>query len=268
MIEGIKCCIKKDLKETVRTGKLILFFALALGIAIMILFFTLFFENIPDSLTTELPGFDIESLENMMTTLYPKMVRESLGVFSYYIGVFFSLIVIIVTHGILPKELSHGKWILPFQQGYTNKDFIISKCSVYGMTAGFAVFFSYIFYFILANSCMEKNMTIGNAIFLAFIHGLNIFFIISYTMLMSLYFKSPVVASISMIATVLFGPDILKYFTIGEYLPTYMLTFVYDSRNEYGKLIGPIVLNVFLVVILYFMTMIRLEKRYKSVASR
>ena len=96
MIEGIKCCIKKDLKETVRTGKLILFFALALGIAIMILFFTLFFENIPDSLTTELPGFDIESLENMMTTLYPKMVRESLGVFSYYIGVFFSLIVIIV----------------------------------------------------------------------------------------------------------------------------------------------------------------------------
>lgn len=111
-------------------------------------------------------------------------------------------------------------------------------------------------------------MTFGNAIFLAFIHGLNIFFIISYTMLMSLYFKSPVVASISMIATVLFGPDILKYFTIGEYLPTYMLTFVYDSRNEYGKIIGPIVLNVFLVVILYFMTMTRLEKRYKSVASR
>ena len=263
-MEGIKCCAIKDIKETLRTGKLVLFFALAFGIAVMIMFFSVFFENIPDSVTAELPGFDIESLEDLMSTLYPKMIKESLGVFSYYIGVFFSLIIIIITHSILPKENTDGKWILPIQQGYSIKDFIISKCAIYGTFAGFAVFCSYIFYYAAANTFMEHNLSFGNAFINALIHGLNIFFIICYTMLMSVLLPSPVLASISMIATVLFAPDLLKYFTIGEYMPTFMLSFVYDSRNDYGMLIGPLVLNIFLLAILYFATMVKIEKTQKT----
>ena len=254
MMEMIKCCVLKDIKETIRTGKLILFFLLSFGIALMILFFTVFFQNIPDSLTTELPGFDIQSLEDMMGTLYPKLVKESLGVFSYYIGVFFSLIVIIVTHSILPKESTDGKWIMPIQQGYSVRDFIVSKCAVYGTFAGFSVFCSYMFYYAIACTFMEHNMTFGNAFLLALIHGLNIFFIICYTMLLSVLFKNAVVVAISMIGTVLFAPDLLKYFTIGEYMPTFMLSFVYDSRNDYGTLLGPLVLNIFVIVFIYFLT--------------
>ena len=260
MSERIKCCMSKDIKETIRTGKLLLFFALSFGIALLIMFFTLFFGDIPDGLTTELPGFDIESLENMMTVLYPKLVKESSGVFAYYIGVFFSLVTIIVTHTILPKEITEGKWVLPMQQKYRSSDFIVSKCIVYGTSAGVSVFFSYMFYYILANSFMERNMTFGNAFICAFIHGLSIFFIISYTMLFSILFKAPVIAPISMIGTVLFAPDILKNFTIGEYLPTFMLTFVYDSRNDYSMLAGPIVLNVFILIFVYYMTIIKVTR--------
>ena len=43
-MEGIKCCAIKDIKETLRTGKLVLFFALAFGIAVMIMFFSVFFD--------------------------------------------------------------------------------------------------------------------------------------------------------------------------------------------------------------------------------
>ncbi|MBR6401918.1 MAG: hypothetical protein IKS48_00875 [Eubacterium sp.] len=260
MMERIKCCMSKDLKETIRTGKLMLFFLLSFGIAILILFFTLFFGNIPDGLTAELPGFDISSLEDMMTVLYPKLVKESCGVFAFYIGVFFSLITIIVTHGILPRESSEGRWVLPIQQKYQARDFIVSKCVVYGTTAGFSIFLSYMFYYMLANSFMEHNMTFGNAFVCAFIHGLSVFFIISYTMLLSVLFTTPIIASISMIGTVLFAPDILKHFSIGEYLPTFMLTFVYDSRNDYGMLVGPIVLNVFALAIVYYLTVIKVTK--------
>ena len=77
-----KCLIKKDILEVLRTGKLILLLALSFGIALMILGITVLFTDIPDELMVQLPGFDIESLEDMMKVIYPKMTRGSLGVFS------------------------------------------------------------------------------------------------------------------------------------------------------------------------------------------
>ena len=43
-----KCLIKKDIKEVLRTGKLILFLALSFGIAFMIMGITVLFTDIPD----------------------------------------------------------------------------------------------------------------------------------------------------------------------------------------------------------------------------
>ena len=78
-MNGMICCIKKDIKEVLRTGKVILFALLALGIGVMIMAFTVLFTDIPDFLAVELPGFNIEDLETMMSTLYPKMLRENRG---------------------------------------------------------------------------------------------------------------------------------------------------------------------------------------------
>ena len=122
-----RCIIKKDFRECLRTGKVILFMTLGIGIAVFILGVTAVFTDIPDFLEVELPGFDIESLEDMMKIIYPKMLKESLGVFSYYIGIFYSLIIILVTHGILPKERRKGKWILPVEQGYSAR--ALSLCN-------------------------------------------------------------------------------------------------------------------------------------------
>ena len=259
-MRNIKCCIQKDIKEVARTGKVILFFALSLGIALMIMAFTFIFTDIPDALTNELPGIDISSLEIMMGELYPRMVRESLGVYSYYIGVFYSLIVILVCNGILPHEKRDGKWILPREQGYKCRDIIVGKCLVYGCLSGISVFVGYIMYYILAGSFMERNMAFGNAMFCAMIQGLNMFFIIAYIFLFSAWFKSGVAAAISLIGTVLVAPDILRYFEFGKYLPTYMLTFVYDSSNEYGSVVAPLLINILFLVFTYVMATEKAEK--------
>ena len=99
----------------------------------------------------------IQSLEELMGTLYPKMVRENLGVFSYYIGFFYSLITILVCNNIIPRERKKGKWILPIEQGYNGRDFLIGKCVVYGCLAGISVFLSYMVYYFIANTFMELN---------------------------------------------------------------------------------------------------------------
>ena len=263
----LKCIIKKDVREILRTGKIILFLALAFGIGMMVMLFTLIFSNIPDSLTSELPGIDIQSLERMMGTLYPKELKMNLGVFSYYIGFFYSLVTIIVAHSVLPRELTEGKWIIPLEKGYRVQDIIISKCLTYGTFAGTSVFLSYLVYYGIANTFMLHDMTFGNAFMCALIHGLNIFFILVYTLQLSVYFKAPIISAISMIGTVVFVPDLLNYFSFAKYLPTYSLNFVYESRDDYINAFFPILFNIFLIVVTYFLTIMKVEKRISCSAS-
>ncbi len=259
-MERLMPCIRKDIKEVLRTGKIILFPAVVIGIGIMIMGFTVIFSDIPDELVSQLQGFDISSLEEMMGTLYPKVVSGSIGVYSYYIGVFFSLVAILVISGLLPKELRKGRWVLPIEQGYTRRDFVTAKCIVYGVFGALSVIIGYLLYFIVANSFMERNMSFGDAFLHALVHGLNLFFIIAFTLLLSVCFKSSLIGAISMIATVMVAPDIFGIFPFGRYLPTHMLTFVYDSRSDYGELIGPLLLNILSLAFTYVVAINRVEK--------
>lgn len=257
----VMCCLKKDIQEVLRTGKLVFFLVLALGIGVLIMGFTVIFSDIPDFLTSELSGFDIGSLEEMMSTLYPKRVRESLGVFSYYIGFFNSLITILVCNGILPRERQSGKWILPKEQGYKGSHFLAGKCIIYGGMAAVSVFISYMLYFFISNTFMEQNMTFGNAIFCGMLHGLNAMFILDYTFLFAVWFNSGVLAAISMIGTVLFIPDIMNYISFGKYLPTYLLSFVYDSSSDYGTVVLPLLVNIIFFAMLYVIAVSKLDDK-------
>ena len=253
MTRGLSSLIKKDIREVIRTGKVITFVLVAFGIALMILMFTFLFSDIPEVMWEQLSAFNISSLEEVMASMYPKSVRESTGIFAYYIGFFFSLVVILMTHNILPKERKQGKWIIPLQQGYEGFDIILAKCIVYGAMTGLVVFGSYMFYYILANVYMERNFPFGNAIVCGVVHGFNLCFIVIYTMIFSLIWKNPVIAAVSMLATVILVPDIAIYFAFGKFLPTYPLTFVYDSSSEYGNLVAPFIINLGIMVILYML---------------
>ncbi|MBO4337200.1 MAG: hypothetical protein J5842_03925 [Lachnospiraceae bacterium] len=263
MREELICCIKKDIKEVLRTGKLITMFALAFGIALMILGFTLFFSDIPEELWSQLTAFNIESLEDVIGSLYPRLARESTGIFAYYIGFFFSLVVVLMCFNILPKERDAGKWVIPLQQGYEKGDIIISKCLVYGLTGAVSVFTSYIFYYIMANIFMERNFPLGNALVCAVVHSLNLCLIIVYTMVFSMVYKNPVISALSMLATVILVPDFARYFSFGKLLPTHLLSFAYDSSNSYQELAAPIIVNICIFILIYLCKDILFKDREK-----
>ncbi len=260
MSEGLICCMKKDIRECVRSGKVILFAAMVAGIGLMIMAFTFIFSDIPEALWSQLPGFDIDSLEELISTMYPKMVRENIGVFSYYIGFFFSLVVVLVIHGILTRERDNGKWILPVEQGYNRMDFLGSKILVYGTLSGGCVLAGYLLYFVFACSFMERNMSFGHALFCGVIHALNLFFIVAYTLLLSLLYPTPVLSAVSVIATVILVPDVAGYFAAGKYLPTYLLSFVYDSSDRYGDVAVPLMFNITILAILWVVVSNREDK--------
>ena len=132
-------------------------------------------------------------------------------------------------------------------------ELILSKCLVYGAVAGASVFAGYLFYFMVANTCMDRNMSLGNALICGLVHSLNLFFIVAYTELFSVLYKSPVFAAVSMIATILLVPDLAVYFPFGKLLPTYLLTFVYDSSSEYSLILPPLICNVALLLILWLL---------------
>ncbi len=81
----------------------------------------------------------------------------------------------------------------------------------------------------------------------------NLFFIVSYTFIFSLMFRSVALSSGGMIATIMFMPDIVRYFGFGKYLPFYLLTFVYDSSSTYSDIPVPFVLNIFILTVLFIM---------------
>ncbi|MCR4690490.1 MAG: hypothetical protein K5739_04010 [Lachnospiraceae bacterium] len=260
MTKGFLCCLRKDVKEVLRGGKLIVFGILIAAIAILILCSTLVFSDMPEALWQQLPGFDIDALEGVISSLYPRNVRENVGIFAYYIGLFYSIGAILVTFNILPKEREQGKWILPRQQGYSGSEFVFSKCLVYGLFAGGCVFAGYLLYYLAANLCMERNMPLGNAIALALIHCINLCIIICYTQLFSVLWKNPVIAAVSMISTIIFVPDIAGYLSFGKMLPTYLLTFVYDSCSSYGDVIVPLTENLAILVLLGILTDMKMCK--------
>ena len=253
MSGGLVVCIKKDIKEVLRTGKLILIAGLLFGIGFMVLVFTVIFSNIPKELWSLLEGFDIEALEKMMEQFYPKIVSESLELFSYNVGAFFTLILVIMMQGQLPGERDAGTWILPRQHGITPMDLIESKCIVYGGISGVSVTMGYLVYYLLAMTFMERNMTFVNALVCALVHGFNILFIVTYMLFLSMLLKKPIAGAISVVAVVLLMPDIGRFFPFGIYFPTNLLTFVYDSSSNYRELPVPFVLNVFILLVMWIM---------------
>lgn len=253
MSRGLSVCIKKDIKEVFRMGKIYLYIGLLVGIASMVLVFTVIFSNIPEEMWQLLEGFDIEAIEKMMQQFYPKIVSESLELFSYNVGFFFTFVIVITMHGQLPRERDEGTWLLPRQHGISVMDIIESKCIVYGGTCGISVTVGYLVYYLLAMTFMERNMSFLNALVCAIVHGFNMLFIVTYTLFFSVLLKKPIVGAISVMATVLLMPDIGSFFPFGIYFPTNLLTFVYDSSYNYKELPVPFVLNVFILLVMWIL---------------
>lgn len=247
------CAIKKDIKEFIRGKKNILCLIVLFMIGFMVLGATLIFPDLIEELTIKAPDIisDTQSIEGLMSKLFPSDVAGSIGVFSSDIGVFYTMLISFMCFNMIPSEIKTGKWIIPLNMGYKSYHLLLSKCLVYGCGTTLPVFASYNLYYCIASMKLEVNFELKNAIINSVILSVAMFMIVVSTIMLSVLYKHSIFAALSILIVVMSVPDILTFFSFGRFFPTYILTFVYSSKSTYEEVLIPVIILILCIVVLY-----------------
>jgi len=84
--------------------------------------------------------------------------------------------------------------------------------------------------------------------------------IVVIIILSSILYRNSITAAVSMILIVMVAPDVLTYFTFGKFMPTYILTFVYQMSDVYIDLVIPIVEITVICALLMLSAMNKLRR--------
>lgn len=237
----IICCIRKDLVEIIRNKRTLLFNSLLIAITIMVLGTTLAFPSLIDFLVEEKPDMvaDGSQIEQIMAKLFPQATKENMGIWASDVVIFFTIAISLVCCNLLPHEIRSGKWIIVMEAGYSHWQMLISKMLVYGGCTAFPVFIGYNVYYALSSIFLINNyspvIVFANSVVIA----VAVFFITTLSITLSVIYKNHIMVVITMVITVLAAPDILTMFSFGKLFPTHLLTFVYNSSDNFVELIVP-----------------------------
>ena len=246
---------RKDLIEILRGKRNMIWSLTLLAIGGMILLTTLFFPELTGTLGEKAPGMisDSEALDEMMRNLFPNDVKGSLGIWASDVGVFYTVVTVLMTHRLVPDEIRKGKWIMPVALGYSRKVLLLSKCLVYAVCAALPVFVLTNVYYMAASALLSGDGFIGLPIIQSLSLSIGSSGIVIITILLSILYRHSITAAATMIAAVLAAPDVLSFFQFGKYLPTYLLTFAYTMSDSAADLIIPIIgLTALCVVLFHF----------------
>ena len=130
---------RKDFREIMRGKKNIVFSITLLIIGVMVLSTTLFFPSLISALSEKAPDMisDSTSLNEMMRNLFPNDVKGSMGIWASDVGVFYTIVITLMTHNLISDEIKKGIWIMPTAVGYEKKKLLLSKCIIYAVNAAF-----------------------------------------------------------------------------------------------------------------------------------
>lgn len=256
------CCIKKDLLEFIRTKRTLLFNGLLIATTAMVFGATLCFPSLIDLLVEKAPDMvaDGSQLQQVMLRLFPQTTKENMGIWASDIIIFFTVAISLVCCNLLPNEIRSGKWIIAMEAGYTPYQMLFSKMLVYGGCSAFPAFIGYNLYYMLSGIFISNNYAPITSFCNSIMIAIAIFFITTLSITLSMIYKNHIMAVITIMVTVLAAPDILTLFSFGKVLPTYLLTFVYHSSDNFAELIIPCIALVFLQSGLCYMAIKRFGK--------
>ena len=242
-MKSIVFAIKKDVKEYMRGKKNIYFSLTLLAIGAMVLLTTMFFPNLIAALAEKAPDMisDSGSLDAMMANLFPDDLKGSFGIWASDVGVFYSIVTVLMTHGLISNEIKTGKWIMPVASGYKKSELLLSKCIVYGGGAAFPVLVVSNLYYFVASAVLDNNIGFSVAFLNSLILSIAIAAITVFTILSSVLYKHSITAGLSIIVIVMVAPDVLTYFSFGKFMPTYLLTYVYSMSVNTIDLVVPLI---------------------------
>ncbi len=254
--------IKKDLKEFVRSRKNILFLVILLALGLLVFGSTKIIPGLLSMLMSKSPEMvtDMIGLTNLIGTLFPEDVKASMGIFASDICILYTIVIALVCHGLLPKEIKNGVWIQPINAGYTRRVLVCGKGLVYSMGAALPAWVVYHLYYLLAMTQLEYNFSYGQCLLNGLVIAIVIYSVTNITILLSVVYKNSIWAAITVIGVVLVAPDLLTFLSFGKYFPTYLFTFVYTSGSNVVDLIVPIVLMVIVQLLILMAAMKKVEK--------
>lgn len=255
-------CIKKDMLEVIRNKRTLLFNGLLIAITIMVLGTALAFPTLIDLLVEKAPDMvaDGSQIQQVMAKLFPQTTKENMGIWSSDVIIFFTIAISLVCCNLVPNEIRTGKWILVMEAGYSHWQMLLSKMLVYGACTAFPVFVGYNLYYALSGMLISDNyasaIAFGNSVVIA----VSIFFITTLSITLSVVYKNHIMAVITMVITVLAAPDILAMFSFGNIFPTHLLTFIYNSFDNFTELLVPCIMLIALQLWLGCVAVKRFDK--------
>ena len=196
----------------------------------------------------------------MINTLFPDDLKGSLKIFSSDVGVFYSIIVIFISSGLIPSEIKSGKWLLPLSCGYKPTALLTSKVIINSLFAGLPCFVIYMLYYFIGSQFLKCNFAIETVVFNAFSLAFSISAIVSISVLSSSIIKNKIITIISLITVVIGVPDVMSLFSFGKYLPTHLLTFAYNSSENFAELIVPVIFTIIIILSMYVVAINKVKK--------
>lgn len=252
-------CLNKDLKEYNRKKRHLLYTIIMVGIAGMVFFSSRIFPVMLDTMLEEMPDLvsDAEAMRSMFEHLFPDNLAANMGAFAGEALAFYTLIVIILVNNLLAEELKNGRWIIPLGAGYQKKNMILSKAIVNSIGTALPAVVVYIAYYFVLAASLENDYGIGEAIANALLLGFFIMAISAMTIFCSVIFKKSVLSAVTIIVSIMVLPDIFGFFEFGKYMPTYLINYLTESMVDFKMVIVPIILNIVICVVLYFIAIRR-----------
>lgn len=233
-------CLWLNQREFIRTRKNILSLLVIISCCAFLILSTLLIPQMLDKVTDiSLYLKNGESANVLTEKLFPQDLKGSCGIFASDIGLFYSLMVILTTYTLLPNEIKNGRIIPPICAGYSRAILLISKEVVYGLLFAMPVFCGYILYYSIAGNFLIVNYPMREALQNAVALAIAEFVIASFSIVLSVINKQPMLTFAFMASCVMIVPDALSYFQFARFFPTYLLTYTYNSSKEFGLLLWP-----------------------------
>lgn len=249
-------CVRKDMREFMRYKKNIICMVILMAIAAMVLVVTNVFPSLITQLSVKSPNLisDPTAMDGMFAKMFPADVKGSLGIVASDIGVFYTIVVALMCHSLLPTEIREGRWVMPINAGIKGNVLVAAKCIVYSAGMALPVFVVMNLYYYAASLYLEINIPWSIAFVNSIVLAFSIACIVAITIMTSIIYKYSIIAALSVIVIVSTAPDILTMFSFGKWFPTYLLTFTYNTESNISLVIIPVVIMSLIIIGLYLMT--------------
>lgn len=252
MKNQLVCSLQKDIKEYIRTKKNLLFSLILFFLCLSIFMATQTFPMLIGALvknTSHIVNGENTIISSLMV-FFPRNLKDNMGILSSDIIIFYGIVVILSAYNLINTEIKRGKWIFPLSVGYKPCILIISKGMVYSVGAAIPSVIFYNLYYMIGNIFLLPDYHMQSMFLNSILMGIAIFAIVYSTIMLSVIYKQSIMSIVTIIPFVAVAPDIFVLFEFGKYLPTHILTYLYQTRSDYNELFIPIFTTLFMAIFL------------------